>query len=202
MPFLQYSIQEVGNHLPYCKQRDGRDYSQYLAPKTLKKRSQSPKKAKCPKCDKYFMRLDTHLRISASCRSIPPPSPHPIYSTLMPCATPSQGYLHQPTSEAAMFFTPHNSNFTASANETTDNIPCKPKVKGHLLLPKTTEGWKEANDYLENTLVPAVMAAPTPQMKHDILIKGIYSYFSSACGTRPLQKVHIRKKRDLSTMHH
>ena len=77
------------------------------------------------------------------------------------CATLSQGYIHQPTSEAAIFFTPHNSNFTASANETTDNIPCKPKVKSHLLLPKTTEGWKEANDYLENTLVPAVMAAPT-----------------------------------------
>ena len=198
-PFCNTLFKRVGNHLPYCKQRDGRDYSQYLAPKTLKKRSQSPKNAKCPKCDKYFMRLDSHLRISASCKSIPPPSTHPVHSTPRPCVTPSQGYLHQPTSEVAMFFTPHNSNFTdsVSANETTDNSPCKPKVKSHLLLPKTTEGWKEANEYFEETLVPAVMAAPTPQMKHDILIEGIYSYFSSACGTKPAQKVHTRKKRPL-----
>ena len=90
-------------------------------------------------------------------------------------------------------FSHFNSNFSdsVSANETTDNIPCKPKVKSHLLLPKTTEGWKEANYYFDETLVPAVMAAPTPQMKHVILIKGIYS---SARGTKP---VHTRKKRPL-----
>lgn len=119
-PFCNTLFKRVGNHLPYCKRRDGKEYSQYLAPTTLK-------------CDKCFVRLDTHLRKSASCRCIPSPS---IYSTTMPCTTPSQAYLHLPPGEAAMFLIPQNSNSAATqlsgSNETTNNIPtplCNPKVK-------------------------------------------------------------------------
>ena len=74
--FCNAMFKKVGNHLPHCRKRDGRDYSHLLAPKTLMKRSQSMKKAKCLKCNKLFLRLDTHLRNSAMCKDIsPPPSP-------------------------------------------------------------------------------------------------------------------------------
>ena len=70
-PFCNVPYKGLGNHLKHCGQRDGRDYNQYLAPKTLKK-SQPRKKTKCPKCSKSFWRLDTHLRRSGVCRSILP----------------------------------------------------------------------------------------------------------------------------------
>ena len=70
-PFCDVSYKGLGTHLKHCGQRDGRDYNQYLAPKTLKK-SQPRKKTKCSKCSKSFWRLDTHLRRSAVCRFIPP----------------------------------------------------------------------------------------------------------------------------------
>ena len=113
-------FKRVGNHLPHCKQRDGKDYTQYLAPKTLKNKSQSRKKAKCPKCDKYFVRLGTHHRNSALCRSIPSLPSHPVQSNTMACTAPSHTYLSVPLGEEAMF---QNLNSAAPAlvgvNETT-----------------------------------------------------------------------------------
>ena len=45
------------------RERNGRDYSPYLAKKTLDKKAKSelPKKSRCPKCHRLFLRLDTHL---------------------------------------------------------------------------------------------------------------------------------------------
>ena len=196
-PFCNTVFRRVGNHLPHCKQRDGKDYSQYLAPKTLKNKSQSRKKAKCPKCDKYFVRLDTHLRNSALCRAIPSPPSHPVQSNTMACTEPSHTYLSVPLGEEAMF---QNSNFAAPAlvgvNETTIIPVASPKVKPHLILPKTIEGWQEANKYFERSLAPAVMLATNPHEKHSVLIEGIYSYFASVCGTKVI-KVHKSKKRPL-----
>ena len=65
---------KLGNHLPSCKERNGRDYSIYLSSKSLKKKASSLSKVKCkfcPRCHKRFQRIDTHLRNSAVCRSIP-----------------------------------------------------------------------------------------------------------------------------------
>ena len=104
---------KVGNHLPHCKERNGRDYSQHLAPKTLKKKAQSLKKTKCPKCDKLFVRLDVHLRKNVSCRSIsskPSLPSRPVHSHSLPHSRPTQ-----PSSEAAIFSSINsNSNFAVS----------------------------------------------------------------------------------------
>ena len=161
-PFCNALFKRVGNHLPHCIQRDGKGYSQYLVLKTLKKKSHSLK-TKCPKCDKFFVRLDTHLRNSASCRSIPsPPSPS-IHSATMACTTPSHAYLHLPAGEEAMFSTPQNSNSAASllagVNKTTSTPLSNPKVKDHLLLPKTTKVGRKPMTTLKALLIPAVMVA-------------------------------------------
>ena len=125
-PFCYVSYKGLGFHLRHCEQRNGRDYSQYLAPKTLMK--SQPRKIQCPKCAKLFARLDTHLRRSAVCRSIPPsPSPPVDQQVHDPVDT------QVPAGEAAIFLTPQNSNSAAVATpascETTNNIP------SHLALP-------------------------------------------------------------------
>ena len=58
-PFCNIYFRSIGNHLRHYKYRNGRDYSQYLTPKTLAKRSQKRKKVLCPKCKKLFVRLST-----------------------------------------------------------------------------------------------------------------------------------------------
>ena len=78
-PFCRKSgFKKLGNHLPYCKDRNGRDYSKYLSNKTLEKKARSTSKNNssfCPRCHKRFQRVDTHLKNSAVCRSIPQEAP-------------------------------------------------------------------------------------------------------------------------------
>ena len=66
-PFCSRHFKRLGNHLPSCHERDGRDYSSYLSHKTLHKRI-TTKKQLCPSCGKGMKRLDTHLRVSARCK--------------------------------------------------------------------------------------------------------------------------------------
>ena len=66
-PFCNGSYLKLRKHLPHCKERDGRDYTHLLSAKTLGNRSQS-KKTECPKCHNFFKRLDTHFRVSATCK--------------------------------------------------------------------------------------------------------------------------------------
>ena len=66
-------FKRLGNHLPHCKERNGRDYTPFLSQKTLNKKAKSSScKMFCPRCHKRFARLDTHLRNSAMCKAIPP----------------------------------------------------------------------------------------------------------------------------------
>ena len=67
-PFCSTAFKRLGNHLPHCQERKGRDYSSLLSEKNLQKKKTSSKKT-CPTCGKLFTRLDTHLRISASCKA-------------------------------------------------------------------------------------------------------------------------------------
>ena len=72
-------FKHLGNHLPHCKERNGRDYTPFLSQKTLTKKAKSNSwKMFCPTCHKRFARLDTHLRNNAMCKAIPP----------TPCADP------------------------------------------------------------------------------------------------------------------
>ena len=189
-PFCNMSYRGSENHLRHCNQRNGRDYRQYLAPKTLSK-SQPKRKMQCSTCKKYFVRLDTHLRRSAACRLISPLlSPNPVIQSSQPTAT-----------EAAMFL-PLNSKSAMLAGETTNTIPASsvlpiPAVKGHLLLPKTAEGWEAANEHFSTTLVSAVLGASSLSEKYSTLIDGIYSYFQSTCGSRAVRASPLKKRRPL-----
>ena len=53
-------------------EREGRNYSPYLAKKTLDKKAkyELPKKLRCPKCHRLFLKLDTHLRKNPFCKSV------------------------------------------------------------------------------------------------------------------------------------
>ena len=90
-PFCARKYKGLGNHLPYCPKREGRDYSSYLSQKTLNKKT-TTKKQQCQRCGKWMKRLDTHLRLSASCKQISSmvyptlvtitPSPPPVGASL------------------------------------------------------------------------------------------------------------------------
>ena len=93
--------------------------------------------------------------------------------------------------EAAMFLMPLEiSNSTEVAPAATTNILHLqlPEVKCHLLMHKTTEGWEAVNHHFHNSLMPAVLNAPSLSEKYSILTDGVYSYFESTCGTKPVRK--------------
>ena len=161
-PFCNAMFKKVGNHLPHCRLRDGRDYSHLLAPKTSKKRSQSMKKAKCLKCNQLFLRLDTHLRNSAMCKDISPlPSPITSASTNV-CVTPPQPCQDLTLGEDSMLSlqninpavrSPDDAlvRFTQTTNtfHTPHHVP---QVKEYIKLPRIPEGWEEADHYFSTTL--------------------------------------------------
>ena len=71
-PFCGKNFKVLGSHLRHCPQREGQDYQAYLSQKTREKKQGGPKKKPCAQCGKFFQRLDTHLRTSATCRAVPP----------------------------------------------------------------------------------------------------------------------------------
>lgn len=117
-----------------------------------------------------------------------------------------------------MFFSPQDLNYAPAAaltrvtpTSTTNTLNTSqpdPKVKNHLLLPNSSKGWEIANTFFEKSLVPAVLATPTPQEMNTILVEGVYSYFSTEDGTKkfklpkkkhsphsiPLKQVEKKKK--------
>ena len=54
--------------------------------------------------------------------------------------------------------------------------------------------WSESDSFLAKSVVPAVLAAPTVDAKHEALCQGIYNYFSSQYGCR-LPRKPRRKRR-------
>ena len=82
-PFCGKQFKAVGNHLPRCKERDGRDYSSYLSKKTLYNKAKAGSSRKsCPKCHRWFLRLDTHLKNSPFCKSVQQSDSQPQQSLL------------------------------------------------------------------------------------------------------------------------
>ena len=201
-PFCNGSYLQLGKHLPHCKERDGRDYTHLLSAKTLQKRSQSKKKTECPKCHNFFKRLDTHFRVSATCKeitSLPDPN-NPVMSSGL--ELPSQG---QARDEAAIFSSPQHSNSAGSAPSspvvpalTTSTINTSlqhnPVLKTTLILPTTAEDWKQANLYFKTSLVPVALAVTSLDEMSSILCEGVYSYFASTFGTKPISAKKQKKR--------
>ena len=161
-PFCCKSFKALGSHLRHCPKRDGQDYQAYLSQKTRAKKEQGPRKKPCTTCGKFFLRLDTHLRTSATCRPVPNSPPHA-------CQQPSPQQSCLPTSELPSELPFFSSSLTPLS---------KP-----LILPSSKEEWQAADDHLAATVVPAVLSASTVDEKHNTLCSGVYSYFSSTYGT-------------------
>ena len=157
---------KLGNHLPFCKLRNGRDYTQFLSSKTLKKKAPHHK-TKCPKCNKAFLRLETHLRHgSATCKDVIPLS----HVNSSAAGRPPEACMSQVSGEDAMFFTPSDSNSATAAPATLVELPLTTNpnhtstvdktLKPHLKYPTSKDGWEEANIFFRTTLVPVVVTAP------------------------------------------
>ena len=173
-PFCGNEFRGLGNHLPHCKDRQGRDYSMYLAQKTLEKKSKKVSRKACPKCHKMFVRLDTHLKNSAICKSVassdpsplPEPSPPPVPCKLDNTPMPTKPAHHQ-----------------------------KPDLRPSLKLPSSKEDWAEANLHFCEHLVPAVMNEASADAKNSVLCDGIYQYFSEKYGVRRSNPDKAERKR-------
>ena len=160
------------------------------------------KKAKCLKCNKLFLRFDTHRRNSAMCKDISPlPSPTTSSSTNV-CVTPPEpcqdltlggDSMHSLQNSNPAVRSPNDAlvRFTQTTNTFHTPHPV-PQVKEHIKLPRTSEGWEEADHYFSTTLVPAVIAESVLQEKYRILVEGVYAFFASAYGTR---QIKVCKKR-------
>lgn len=157
-PYCELPYRKLGNHLPFCKMRNGRDYTHLLSQKNLSKRGKSSKKP-CPICHKTFLRLDTHLRNSSTCQSSSD-SAH----TQKPAAN---SELPLQYSIPLLCCATNSSHITQLAT---------------LKTPRSEKAWLEANNLLASIAVPAVLEAPTVDSKNEALCSGIYRLFSSKYG--------------------
>ena len=146
-PFCQKEFIGLGNHLPRCKERQGRDYSIYLSQKTLAKRSSKATLQTCPHCHKLFRRLDTHLQRNARCKRIadcPQPSSRSNTDNVLPTSP----------------------DIAAIDHEQGEVQPGRcPLAKGLLSLPKEKEEWRDADTYFAESLVPRVQQASNVTQK-------------------------------------
>ena len=177
-PFCNHRYVRVGNHLPHCKERSGKDYTSYLA----KSRSVPlrPVSGVCPKCSCLFQRLDTHLRLSANCHDIarsPVRSPRPVPPT----------HSNQPMN----ITTEHTTALSMASPTTTHTFKCP------LKLPKSVEEWEEADSLLLSTVVPAVLHAVSAEEKNSCLCEGVYDVLASRFGTGPSPRPQRRAEAKL-----
>ena len=66
-PFCGCLFRRLGAHLSLYDKRNGRYYSAFQATRGTVSR---PAGGVCPQCGHHFKRLDTHLRVSATCREV------------------------------------------------------------------------------------------------------------------------------------
>ena len=149
-------------------------------------------RARCPKCYKFFRQLDTHLRVSATCRDVherpqdlatpPSKSMNTIVSTVN---------SNSAASYNASLCGSLNSTATASAVGTTYSLatPLNGSTslslhfKHPLRLPSTSEKWEEA-DHPLSSVSASVLCAGTAEEKNSCLCTGVYNILSACFGTR------------------
>ena len=146
-PFCQKTgFKRLGNHLPHCQSRNGRSYKPFLSKKTVqyKERSSSCKTQACPKCHKRFRRLDTHLRTSATCRSVSKPQD-----------TCQNSLMEDDSASISPDSLPTHSQSSDYQHDL--NTPIDPVSKPKLCLPESDEEWKRADGFFEQEVVPYVI---------------------------------------------
>ena len=79
-PFCGLCFIRLGSHLPCCKERNGGDSSAFLARSVVLQSAHGT----CSSCGCLFNHLDTHLRVSASCRRVATNNPLPTDALVTP----------------------------------------------------------------------------------------------------------------------
>ena len=199
-PFCAKSFQKLGNHLPFCPKRDGRDYSSYLSKKTLQKRVKS-KKQPCPHCGKAMSRLDTHLRVSARCKQVVSSSPC-TSERMMGLTTPvdqCQGESTQLIEEVSQVVSFHTSPINEEVGQHTPDSSLDSSSAPAMLrpfnCPTTDQEWSEADHYLASVVVPAVLSASSVEEMNLVLCKGVYTFFINKYGVRSSNQRRRTRKR-------
>ena len=114
-PFCNLYFKKCWQSSQHCKYRNGRDYSQYLVPNTLAKRSQK-RKMLCPKCKKLFVRLGTCVTNNfATSKSISSTPPLGVSSAVSAMLTPQEAASVSVSSQEAITAAAHNSNSVNTA---------------------------------------------------------------------------------------
>ena len=173
----------LGNHLPRCLKRNGRDYSMYLAKKTLQMRNK-PTKQQCDKCGRWMKRLDTHLKRNAQCRQVA--INYPSFS--MPSVDSSQPGYHDILSDTTSGSERHCSLLPATDSRQS------PSTLDPFFCPKNNQEWEEADEHLRSIVVPAVLTATSVDERNHVLCQGIYNYFAGRFGLRKVRR-KLRRNR-------
>ena len=157
-------------------------------------------RARCPKCGRRFLRLDTHLRVSAVCRDVcrltgNQPAPPPV-STITIAPPPSTASISnfRATRPGNL-----NSSLTAAAADATttpqhlhniSEFTPKPKLR----LPKSDEEWEKANSYFKHNLVPYVISELSADGKNEVLTEGVFRYFDANFGSAKHDHQHRQRQ--------
>ena len=173
-PFCGLRFVRLGLHLPRCKERDGRDYSAFVS----KKRAAPSSRGVCPSCERHFKRLDTHLRVSATCRVVAPTWP-PLSATPGPTLH-SRNRINQTTVPTVGPSMNHINQTTVPTDGPSIHVH---RFKQPLRLPRTPVEWEEAN-HLLSSVTQSVLQAITAEEKNTCLCTGIYDILSTRFGTR------------------
>ena len=149
-------------------------------------------RGKCARCGRSFKRLDTHLRVSATCRSVERsfvsrPAQPPSSTSIS--ASRSVNSISTETLPGNL-----NSACTRSAEPTSNPSTITPKPS--LRLPKTSQEWDEA-DSLLSAVTPIVIQAISAEEKNTVLCDAIYTIMSSRFGVKPGHQSRNHSKNNL-----
>ena len=173
-PFCGLCFVRLGPHLPRCSKREGRDYSAFLARKAVAPCARGV----CSSCGRHFKRLDTHLRVSATCRVV------------------ASGEQRR---EEVSSTTPAPASLSMnSINQTpvaTDIVPSH-HFKHPLRLPRSPEEWEEA-DQLLSSVALSVLQAISAEDKNTCLCAGVYDILAARFGTRAPSRSQNQSKSKL-----
>ncbi len=118
------------------------------------------RKKPCPRCGKLFIRLDTHLKNSATCKNNPQATVQTAEPSL-PIQLPDQDTTSSTAMRSALRLL----------------LSCRP-----FKTPKTDDQWREDDHQLAETVIPEVKDAQNVDEKSRILCEGIYNHFASKYG--------------------
>ncbi len=177
----------------------------YLSKKNQDKQAKKKgSRQRCPKCHKCFLRLDTHLKKSTSCRPVDTATIPPAQALSQPVTNPPNPD-HEADSSHLHSELPSLPSFpacTPTASPPPEIKAPSPEIKAPLILPSSKEDWEKANTFLKENVVPRSLQATSVEEKNALITDGTYKYFADNHGVRKRsgrgskQKTTTRQKHD------